>query len=267
MALANPLSSKRHNWYLNDREAWERFSPQRTFAGLDHQIAWFRRGDSAAVVVSAEVDRDRQFGGERRWAGWVLHTEALGERLSFVSRQSRDRYTFEADLSDRPHIMGLEVINASHLARARYTTNPPWAMDAPGPVSVSGLLLYRPLGDKPPASYDEAVSGMRGSSRWEAGDNVGLFWEYYGLTKGPEARVAVRMIGIVDGEPVAQGGEPLVSWTDVADRNTSIFPRAVVLNMALLDPGEYLLEFTVSVAGQRPLVRTAPIVLEGPPGR
>ena len=107
---------------------------------------------------------------------------------------------------------------------------------------------------------------MRGSARWEAGDEVGLFWEYYGLTPGPEALVAVRMIAMAEGEATGQGGEPLVSWTDVADRTQPILPRSVVLDLGLLDPGRYVLEFTVSVAGQRPLVRTAPVVLEGPPG-
>jgi hypothetical protein len=266
IAFENPFSSTPTSWDLNDREAWERFSPKRTLAGLDHQIAWFQRGDSAAVAASAEIDRDRQFGEARRWAGWVLFTKALGERLSFVSEQSRQRYTFTAMLPDRPHLMGLEVVGPTHLARTRYTIQPPWAQDPPGPVSVSGLLLFRPLGDTPPASYDQAVSGMRGSARWETGDQVGLFWEYYGLLPGPEAQVAVRMIAIVDGKHVDDGGEPLVSWTDVADRNLPIFPRAVVLDLGLLDPGEYVLEFTVSVPGQRPLVRTAPVVLEGPPG-
>jgi hypothetical protein len=265
-ALAEPLASTPTSWDLNDREAWERFSPRRTFAGLDHQVAWFQRGDSAVVAASAEIDRDRQFNEARRWAGWVLYTEPMGERLSFVSEQSRQRYTFQADLSDRPYLMGLEVIGPTHLARTRYATSPPWANDAPGAVSVSGLLLYRPLGNAQPTSYDQAVSGMRGSARWETGDQVGLFWEYYGMIPGPTAQVAVRMIPVVDGKRVHDGGEPLVSWTDETERAVPILARSVVLDLGLLDPGRYILEFTVAVPGQRPLVRTAPVVLEGPPG-
>lgn len=152
-ALTNPLASVAGNWRLTEGNAWERFSPLRTFATLDHQIAWFRRGDSAAVVAAAEIDRDPQFGEALRWAGWVLYTETLGERLSFVSEQSRQRYFFEATLGDRPHLMGFELIGATHIARARYTTTPPWTDDAPGRVSISGLLLFRPLGAVLPASY------------------------------------------------------------------------------------------------------------------
>ena len=63
-----------------------------------------------------------------------------------------------------------------------------------------------------------------------------------------------------------RGTEPLVSWTDLADRAIPIFSRAIILDLGLLDPGEYVLEFTVSVPGQRPIVRTAPVILEGPPG-
>lgn len=265
-ALSSPLSTTKSSWKLNDPDAWERFSTRRTVAGLDHQVVWFRRADSAAVVASTEIDHDERFGEADRWAGWILHREALGSPLRFVSRPSRERYTFEADLGDRPYLMGLEVIGPSHMARARYTMSPPWADDAPGPVSVSGLMLFRPIGSALPESYREAVASIRGSARWETGDQVGVFWEYYGLIPGSEARVAVRMIAVEDGQPNARGVEPLVSWTDLADRALPIFPRAIVLNLGLLDPGEYVLEFTISVPGQRPLVRTSPVILESPPG-
>lgn len=107
---------------------------------------------------------------------------------------------------------------------------------------------------------------MPGSARWKIGDRVGLFWEYYGLVPGPEVPIAVRMISVSDGEVVELDLDPLASRTDVAERAVPILARAVVLDMGLLDPGQYLLEFTAAVPGQRPLVRTASVVLEDSPG-
>jgi len=246
-ALRDPWSTSRDDYVLIDPDAWERFTTRRTFAPLDHQIAWFRRGDEAETLAAVDLERDRLMGEGPRFAGWFLHPSE-GDGVSAVTRQSRERYLFRESVEDRPYLSGLEVADATHLARTRYAAVPPWRDDPPGRVSVSGLLLYRPLGQIQPTSLEEAAAGMRGTHRWEEGAEVGVFWEYYGLIPGPVVEVSVRMIPLgEDGEPVGDAVDPLVSWTDEADR--------ALPDLGLLEPGSYRLEFTVRVPGQEAMVR------------
>lgn len=272
-ALAAPLSAPADAWALGEPLPRMRYAPRyarRGFGGLPHhQVARFRRGDSALVVGAWDVERDRDWG-----SGAVRVALALADTTGprhLVRRDSMPRRGAVAVLAPAvPTLLGLEVFGPAQERAGRERRGlEPLSVRAP----LSDLLLLREGAGAAP-TLDAVLADALGSRRVRAGGRVGLYWESY-LPASPTAPAAVslvatrlstgrleRMRGALrvgsaarpvavsfqdQGRPDGQPGRSLgVSWPDVP-------------------AGDYRIELTVTPAGGVPTTTELVVQVERAP--
>jgi len=166
------------------------------FDELPHQLAVFRRGDSARVVAGWEMDRDSTPEGIVIEAALVVAPGPDDEPAVDRRRVSAATGALDVVVPWRPAVVSVEAVarEASRAGRARYglpVSGPPGARPA-----VSDLLLLRVGDENLPPTLDAAVEHVRGSPVVEPGETVGLFWEVY--PPGGGTREATVSVGLMD---------------------------------------------------------------------
>lgn len=275
-----PTASTVRNPALSDSMGWRgkglpgvraRYSPDiaRRLLPLGHQAALFRRGDSALVVMAYDVSKEKQLAGvagsDKLHAALVL-TKGEESDASIVKLPAPGvRGTISAMTSWGPMLMSAEVAapSASTLARARYGLR---ATDFPGSrVSISDLLLFEPWADMP-RTLDDVLPHASASQVLEKGSKVGIYWETYNtsplgegiqvaITVAPEEKdgggwlrrglTALRLVR--EAQPVSVG------MSDVSSRGRGYTPRAVVVDLATLKPGRYIMQLEITAEGTAPV--------------
>lgn len=274
-----PTASTVRNPALSDSIGWRgkglpgvraRYSPDiaRRLLPLGHQAALFRRGDSALVVMAYDVsevtDLNAAAGSERLNAALVL-TKGEESDASIVRLPAPGaRGTISAMTSWGPMLMSAEVAapSRSTLARARYGLR---ATDNPGSrVSISDLLLFEPWDDMP-RTLDDVLPHARASQVIPKNSKVGIYWETYNtsplgegiqvaITVAPEAKdgswlrrglTALRLVR--EAQPVSVG------ISDVSSRGRGYTPRAVVVDLATLKSGKYIMQLEITAEGTAPV--------------
>jgi hypothetical protein len=146
------------------------------FRALTPQVAWFSRGDSAAVVVGYDVRREHD----------SVFTRDSAAAAVVVSRGSEDFAIARAAVGPRrgalvvptartPALVSVEISDSSDLAfaRARFAVQPP--TDS----GVSDLLLFDGAGELP-RTFEEAAGRALGMLTVSRDSPFGLYWELYG---------------------------------------------------------------------------------------
>jgi len=238
---------------------------------LEHQAALFRRGDSALVAVAWSVARDTALAAaagkpNELSAALVLTKGVEGDATIARAERPGVRGTLTAKASWGSMLMSTEVAAPSRktLARARYGVR---GSDQPGSrVQVSDVLLFDPY-DGMPNTLEDVIPHMRTSQRISEGARVGIYWEAYNtnpsgegigvsITVAPENTsggwlrrrlVALRLVR--EAQPVTVG------MRDVSARGVSLSPRSVVVDLATLKPGRYLMQVELDAGGGN-VVRT-----------
>ena len=246
-----------------------RYSPDyaRRLLPLMHQSALFRRGDSALVVMSYDVSRDATLaaaGPDKLSAALVLTKGEEADATIVRATQPGPRGTLVAMTSWEPMLLSAEVASPSRhtLARARYGLR---ATDVPGSrVSISDLLLFEPY-DGMPRTLDDVLPHARASQHVVPGSKVGIYWETYNtnplgegiqvaITVAPEAQdgswlrrrlTALRLVR--EAQPVSVG------ISDVSTRGRGYTPRAVVVDLATLKSGRYIMQLEITAEGTTPV--------------
>jgi hypothetical protein len=162
-----------------------------------------------------------------------------------------------------PQLVSLEVVSREHrrVARGRFGLAPRGGLESG--VAVSDLLLFDPP-DTLPATLAEVLPHVRGSTRAREGENLGIFWELYGLGEG-EMRLSVSLTVTPRGSGLLRrAGESLrllepatpvaYHWLEEMRGRGSITPRSLALDLARLSPGRHLIELLVEPAGRPALV-------------
>jgi hypothetical protein len=245
-------------------------APARWLRRLDHQVAVFRRPDGARLLAAYEVHADSMLNPD----SVAVAPAAIVAALALVGAGAAEaRVTpFPAGghrdavlLSVEPGValVSVEVLSeeARRAARARGGREIP-ALE-PGRLALSDLLLLR-TGDPLPDSLEEAVSLARGSDRLHPGERLGVYWEVYGLP--PEEVQALSVsLRLVDrrGGWLRRTGERLglvrelapvrLRWQEQASAGDHV-PRALAIQIPEVPEGDYVLELTVSRAGEEPVV-------------
>lgn len=237
---------------------------------LAHQVAVFRRGDSAVVVAALALDADSLPASPHTQAGLVLAENDSAPVWMGTSRVAGSTATLRVTAPARPAVFSLEAreVASRRAGRARY----PLRLRAPEPGAMwlsDVLLLADPAAR--PATLDEAVPLARPGTRFRAGERVGLFWEVYraapttdtlrltmALTRqapGGVRRIAER-IGL------APGAQPVrIRWTEEAG-GAALLPRATAVALPQrLPPGEYTLEVTVHPATGAPVTTSRALTI------
>jgi hypothetical protein len=276
-----PVAATVRNPALSDSVGWRgkglpgvraRYAPTvaRTLVPLEHQSAIFRRGDSALVVMAYDVSRNRVLATSAGDPGALAVALVLTkgeERDATIVRAERPavRGTLTARTAWGPMLMSAEVSSRRDqvLARARYGMR---ATDTPGSrVAISDLLLFAPF-DGMPRTLEDVLPHVAPTQVLEAGGKVGIYWETYNTNPSGEGiDVAITVA------PEDQGGggwmrrgltalrlareaEPVtVGLSDVSARGRGYTPRAVVVDLATLKPGRYLMQLEITAQGTIPV--------------
>ena len=273
-ALAAPGQSGEDDWIVRDQQARSRYAPAwaRGWSTLPHQLAMFRRGDSAAVVAAWDLASDTLFRRDSLLAAVALLRAATDSTSGWsdssavmVTRRPGARRTdvVVASAPWEPLLVSLEAWDstARAAARARYAHRPPEATDDAG-IALSDLLLLAP-GGAPPATLDEAATRALGRPRAGASQGVDVYWEVYGAAESPRdytltvvragagwMRRTAEAIGVVTRQAPVH-----MRWTDPPPRPSEGSPiagmtaRALHVDLAALPPGRYVVTLTVLGTG------------------
>jgi hypothetical protein len=260
-ALSAPDSIDASDWSLHDREAQSRYAPRyaRSVGNLDHQVAMFRRGDSAVVVAAFDAQRDGVFARDSIQAALAVAPAVSPESAHVVSDSvSRRRTMFTTAAPWVPLIVSVEVRDsaARRVARARTVVRPP---ANEGRVTISDLLLF----DDPislPTSLEEAAPRARASMRVDRSTPVGVYWEMYGVRPDSDAlaftltvtragtswyRRAAEKLGVVD-----RRAPVYMQWSEPSARVAASASRALAVDFSTLPEGRYRVELRVETGGQ-----------------
>lgn len=253
---------------LDTNASAERYAPvmaERVFK-LDPQVAVFRRGDSALVVVAYDVSHSADLDSSRVGAALVI---ARNENSSpYIGFTEGTRSAVSVIVDSRPAIMSLEVIATEKRRAAWKRTGLMLSLHEQGAVTMSDVLLFEPgeseAGDLG-AAMKTAIGGTEVARR-----KLGLYWEAYGLVRTDSAlpvsltltRVpagALRRLGESIG--LASRSSPLkISWHETAALG-SVTARSVVLDLSLIPKGKYVLRIEAGDSGGQRAATTRNIEL------
>jgi len=261
-ALAAPAAASSDDWEPRAPLASTRYAPAyaRPLAALAHQTAIFRRGDSSLVVAAYDVARDTLFAGGVSDAALVLLRD---ERTEPVIARPTDpaapaaRGILTASAPWRPAVIGVEVLSRDSTRAARARTGAGASADTAARVALSDILLLEPAGT-PPATLDEALPHMRGSTRVRAGERVGLFWEVYGLSNSARSVTVSLAVTRASASWRRRGLEALrlarrpapvrLRWESRADPARRVATGALTVGLAELGRGTHRIEIAVRTA-------------------
>jgi hypothetical protein len=239
----------------------------RWFSPLAHQVAVFRRGSNAMVVAAYELPRDSVPGDARVEAGLALLATAGGVEPDIVlARGAGAVGRMIGSTGANQVLMSLEVVIPSErrLARARYGLDLPPVL--PGLLSMSDLLLLD-AGDDLPESLEEAAARARPSSRVPVGEEIGVYWEIYGVDPERTEQVAMSMRllesqrgwvrRLAERAGLLREVMPIrLRWQEPTVAG-EFMPRSLSIQIPEVAPGSYILELTLEAEGREPLsVRT-----------
>jgi hypothetical protein len=272
-AITSPDSADASDWELHNRLAQSRYAPRyaRSVTDLEHQVAFFRRGDSAVVVAAFDVGRDSTFARDSisaalALAGTTAPDSAHVVRDSIAAR----RDVLMAPAAWAPTIVSIEARDsaARRVARARAVVRPPTSA---GRVTISDLLLF----DDPstlPETLDDAALRARGTMRVERTKPVGVFWEMYGVSSSGESlaytltvtrdgiswyRRAAEKLKVVDRPAPVR-----MEWNEPSARPGATRSRALALDLSTLPEGRYRVELALEAGGQAAAAATRVITVK-----
>jgi hypothetical protein len=236
----------------------------RWFSPLDHQVAVFRRGAESVVIAAYQLPADSVPESARVEAGLALLETADDRREPDVALApgvgATGRMLGRTDA--RQVLMSLEVVvpEERRLARARYGLDLPPLL--PGLLSMSDLLLLSG-GEDLPESLEEAVEMARPSARIPAGEEVGVYWEIYGVDpeRTEQVTLSIRLLEsrrgwvrrLAERAGLLREVTPIrLRWQEPTVAGTHM-PRSLAIQIPEVAPGSYTLELTLEADGREPL--------------
>ncbi len=235
----------------------------------EHQLALFRRGDSAVVVAAVEIDREPDSGaGPVQAALFVVRDERSAPARSTVTLIPERRAVFDVTIAAEPAMISLEWFSAEmkRAGRARYGTRPPATPRTVLDVSDI-LLLDEP--DSLPSTLGKALPHTRGSLRVRSGERIALYWELYGLQPGGEhLTMSLTVIRkgksfvktITDWIGITGEDRPLsLNWEEAVSPQYPATPRSLAIELPQMDEG--VLQLQVSAQGREPVTASRELVV------
>jgi hypothetical protein len=237
-------------------ESSERYSSviaKRVFE-IQPQVAVFRRGDSAKVVVAYDVALRRELDSIPVWGSLALAPDENSPIVSSLDSADR-KGALSVMVTPRSYVVSLEAIDTvAHRGAAWSRSVLQITPLKPGDVAVSDPLLFDP-DDSEIGDLEAAMRRALGSNTIKRG-KVGLYWEIYGLSQSDSARPisltltrinqsALRKLGESIG--LASHASPLkIQWNQFA--SGSIASRSIGLDLSQIPRGRYLLRIEAGTA-------------------
>lgn len=241
-------------------------------ADLTFQDAWFRRGDSARLIVAAELPPIRTAEGLRpvstNMNGVLWLQSDYNKPYLHASASGASQVLFDLMAEPKRILASIESKHAAGpLGRVRFGSGPQEMPEQR--VTLSDVLLFE-SGAALPSSLEEGATRARSNTTLQAGAATGLFWEIYGLRANENLHMSILVVPQRGREPVRLGGAArqtatdvvVISWDESGAVGAPIEVRAVNLNLGALRRGTYTISVSVSVPGQDVVesVRTIEIV-------
>ncbi len=260
-AIADPAVAESADWPLDDPSPRSTYAPSYAdrFVAFEPQIARFRRGPDAILVVGWEIPRDAipvdsVVSAETGASAAIFASEgpdrpfveARGAGGPFVEPRGPGGAAGGSLALDVPWpraVVGVEARHGRLVARWRGGLELP--AGRPDLPAVSDLLFLRSPDDLP-ATLEEAIPLARGSTVALAGERLGIFWEAY----PPQAIAGPVTISVSVRERDALPGA--LRWRESFPADAPVVPRAVALELAGLSPGRYAVEVEVTWRGAAP---------------
>jgi len=177
-ALRDAWSATFESWTPLEPRPITRYAPPyaKHFRELQPQVAWFRRGDSAVVVIGYDARRERD----------TVFTRDSVDAAVVLSRSPTDAAIARARTGPRhgalvlpaprsPAMVSVEVSDSGARAFARGRTAVGPAADS----TVSDLLLFDGATGLP-ETFEDAAARALGTLTVSRGAPFGLYWELYG---------------------------------------------------------------------------------------
>jgi hypothetical protein len=253
-AFSNPLDNPTYAplWAVN-------FQPI-----LDHQVALFRRGDSAYIVAAFDVNDGTPAAEERRAGVFAAVVDRGGVLTPFGTPIEHAGLSVVSTLVApwRPLIISLETLSPARGSAGR-TRFAPKLPDAGGRLSLSNLLFYAPR-DPAPTSLAQAIPHALHATRAPSTRQVGVFWETYGVRRDGES-LNYTLLVVPDDEGLIRRAlvklrvvEPeqtvTMQWREAATNTDGIASKGLTVNLSRLRPGRYLVRLTVTSGSDLPVV-------------
>lgn len=254
--VANPESIDAMEWKLEADGTRTEYAPSyaSSFRALDHQLAVFRRGDSAIIVAAYQLPVDSTPPTSPIEVGLII---ASDENATLASRRvsmADARGVLTLAVPSAPAAVSIEALadSGSRAYRARYGL-PLRPANAPK-LSVSDVLLLEGGGGFDPRSLPEASVRARGSVKVHSAERISLYWEVYGLNARSESldvELALEPLGRKWLRRTAErmrlrAERPSVTlrWSDLS-LGEPMLARALELELPRLPKGHYVLRITV----------------------
>jgi hypothetical protein len=266
-AIRAPLQSQPSQWQLDNPYPNEiAASPIGPIVALEHQHAFFRRGDSVRLVVVTDASAQALLRGTLS-RGALAITRSPRDTPFIVRTSSSSRYVFSPVVHRDSMLVSVELIAQGRGGgRTRFGAAP--SPTAGGRVSISdiGLYLPEPEPSRPDADLDALLDRLLPTTRIAQRSSVGLFWEVYGLQLGDSVRISIsaereetpgavaRAIGGILGGPGPSAFS--LSYDDRPAAGAPVEGRKVVIDLSALRAGLHRIQVKVEVRGQPPAVAT-----------
>ncbi|HEY4219451.1 MAG TPA: hypothetical protein VGM67_20045 [Gemmatimonadaceae bacterium] len=258
------------DWELTDSRATNGYAPSyaRTVHQIPHQIAVFRRGDSALVVAAWNGRADTLLLGRHLTAALALvNDEGSPVVARLADAPLLGRLTAIAPIDSG--IASIEIVAPGDLRASRARVG--IAGRTANLLSVSDLLLYAPS-DSAATSLDAASSTELPSDVLSGSRALGVFWETYGLP--PDVGVADFALSVeqIDVDWLHRAAASIhlsdpatelrVRWQETAIQHDGIAPRGVRLDLSRLRAGRYRIALTVTTSNGGTAVATREVQIE-----
>jgi hypothetical protein len=171
------------DWELDPERSRSRYAlPQFVhYAPIDYQIATFRRGDSAVVVVRGGWRHPGEPQDTLRTALALVKDEFTEPVIAI----ERDGNALSAVVAREPMLASIELWNTRDTVAGRERSWLDLAERLPDGFGVWDILLLEGP-DALPESLNLAIPLSRQSDVFSPAERIGLFWEIYGVGEDPE---------------------------------------------------------------------------------
>ena len=225
-----------------------------SFHPLEHQVAVFRRGDSALVVAAYQLPADSTPQSASVESGLVLASDERTILAAKIESTLGARGVLNVIVAAGPAVVSIETLVDSGKRAYRARFGLPIAHVSASKLSLSDVLLLEKSPGINPRTLEEAMPRARGTTSVRSGERIPMYWEVYGLRAREESLQVELALEPMDQKWLRRTAERLrlkaaapsvrLQWKDQL-RGEDGMSHALELELPKLPRGRYVLRMLV----------------------